>query len=137
MKPILAEKYGVNNIALFGSYSRDENTLESDIDILIRFKKPDYDSLYSSFSATAKMFVYPSPNRGKFNVVYYAPAPDTKYTLSIFDAKGARTYGRAYSLSTAYQQMNVDMRQNGKDVYRVVLSDKTGKTAAVGSVIIE
>lgn len=64
MKPILAEKYGVNNIALFGSYSRDENTSESGIDILIRFKNPDYDSLYSSFSATAKMFVYPSPNRG-------------------------------------------------------------------------
>ena len=90
-----------------------------------------------SDSATAKMFVYPSPNRGKFNVVYYAPAPDTKYTLSIYDGKGARAYGRAYSLSTAYQQMNVDMRQNGKGVYRVVLSDKTGKAVAVGSVIIE
>ena len=62
MKPILAEKYGVNNIALFGSYSRDENTSESDIDILIRFKKPDNNSIYRSFSTTAKMFIYPSPN---------------------------------------------------------------------------
>ena len=56
MKPILAEKYGVNNIALFGSYSRDENTSESDIDILIHFKNPDYDSLYSSFTMLQKVF---------------------------------------------------------------------------------
>lgn len=90
-----------------------------------------------SDSATAKMFIYPSPNKGTFNVVYYAPAPDTKYTLSIYDAKGTRTYVRTYSLSSAYQQMNVDMRHNGKGVYRVALSDKTGKAVAVGSVVIQ
>ncbi len=88
-------------------------------------------------SATAKLFIYPSPNRGTFSVVYYAPAPDTKYTLSIYDGKGARTYVRTYTLSSAYQQMNVDMQHNGKGVYRVALSDKTGKAVAVGSVVIE
>jgi len=90
-----------------------------------------------SDSATAKMFIYPSPNKGTFNVVYYAAAPDTKYTLSIYDAKGARAYVKTYTLSSAYQQMNVDMRTSGKGIYRVALFDKTGKSIAVGSIVIE
>ncbi len=40
LKPVLYEKYGVSELALFGSYSRDEQTHESDIDIMIDFYKP-------------------------------------------------------------------------------------------------
>jgi predicted nucleotidyltransferase len=40
LKPTLQEKYGVNELALFGSYSRDEQTKESDIDIMVDFSKP-------------------------------------------------------------------------------------------------
>ncbi len=40
LKPALQEKYGVSELALFGSYSRDEQTHESDIDIMIDFYKP-------------------------------------------------------------------------------------------------
>jgi uncharacterized protein len=40
LKPALYEKYGVNELALFGSYSRDEQTQESDIDIMVDFNKP-------------------------------------------------------------------------------------------------
>ena len=32
-------KYGVKNIALFGSYVKDTATKESDIDFLVEFKK--------------------------------------------------------------------------------------------------
>lgn len=37
---ILQERYGVQSIALFGSYARGEPTSESDIDLLIRLEKP-------------------------------------------------------------------------------------------------
>jgi uncharacterized protein len=40
LKPLLNEKYGVSELALFGSYSRDEQTGESDIDIMVDFSKP-------------------------------------------------------------------------------------------------
>ena len=36
-----AEKYGINNLGLFGSYSRDEGRYESDIDIIIETTEPD------------------------------------------------------------------------------------------------
>lgn len=37
---ILQERYGVQSIALFGSYARGEPTSESDIDLLVRLEKP-------------------------------------------------------------------------------------------------
>lgn len=39
IKPVLQEKYGVYELALFGSYSRDEQTAASDIDIMVAYKK--------------------------------------------------------------------------------------------------
>jgi uncharacterized protein len=33
------EKYGVEKIGLFGSFARDEGTIDSDIDFLVSFKK--------------------------------------------------------------------------------------------------
>ena len=40
MKSDLAKKYHVRSLALFGSYSRGEQTEESDVDILVEFDKP-------------------------------------------------------------------------------------------------
>ncbi len=39
-KKELEEKYNVKSIAIFGSYVRGTQTKESDIDILVEFKKP-------------------------------------------------------------------------------------------------
>lgn len=36
-----AEKYGINTLGLFGSYSMDEGRDDSDIDIVIETSKPD------------------------------------------------------------------------------------------------
>ena len=40
LKPILSDKYSVVRIGYFGSYSRNEQTGNSDIDILVEFGKP-------------------------------------------------------------------------------------------------
>ena len=39
-KPVLANKFYVKEINLFGSYVRGEETSNSDIDILVEFEKP-------------------------------------------------------------------------------------------------
>jgi uncharacterized protein len=41
-KPYLKKEFGVTKIALFGSYARDEQTLSSDIDLLIELKICDF-----------------------------------------------------------------------------------------------
>ncbi|SNZ10662.1 hypothetical protein SAMN06265182_1916 [Persephonella hydrogeniphila] len=38
-KKEIKEKYGVKNLYIFGSYVREEQTPESDIDILVEFEK--------------------------------------------------------------------------------------------------
>jgi hypothetical protein len=44
-KPYLYEKYGVTEIGVFGSYVRDEQKPDSDIDILITLSEPPKISL--------------------------------------------------------------------------------------------
>ena len=44
-KPYLAEKYGVDVVGVFGSYVRDEQRTDSDIDILIELERPSRISL--------------------------------------------------------------------------------------------
>lgn len=39
LKPILYKDYSVKQIGLFGSFSDDSNTDESDIDLLVEFEK--------------------------------------------------------------------------------------------------
>ena len=37
--PLLAERYGVEKLEVFGSYVRDEQRLDSDLDILITYRE--------------------------------------------------------------------------------------------------
>jgi len=39
-KPNLKKKYQLRSLALFGSYSRGDNTGDSDVDILVEFEQP-------------------------------------------------------------------------------------------------
>ena len=39
-RPMLAEQFGVVELAVFGSFARDQATDQSDIDILVRFDGP-------------------------------------------------------------------------------------------------
>ena len=45
VKPYLQEKYGVEKIGLFGSYSRNKATPESDIDIYVELKENTFRKL--------------------------------------------------------------------------------------------
>lgn len=39
-QPLLAERFGVRSLALFGSVARNEATAGSDVDILVEFERP-------------------------------------------------------------------------------------------------
>jgi predicted nucleotidyltransferase len=41
-KPYLAEKYGVTEIGVFGSYVRGEQCPDSDLDVLIELEDPPH-----------------------------------------------------------------------------------------------
>jgi hypothetical protein len=48
-KDNLRAKFGVEEIGVFGSYARNEQTADSDVDILIRFRKPSFHSLMGAY----------------------------------------------------------------------------------------
>ena len=45
-KPELAKRFGVAELALFGSTARDEAVPASDIDVLVRFERPADSKMY-------------------------------------------------------------------------------------------
>jgi len=45
-KAILTRRFGVTNLAVFGSAARDEMSSDSDIDILVRFDRPGTSKAY-------------------------------------------------------------------------------------------
>lgn len=53
-KPFLQEHFGVEDIALFGSYSRGEETTDSDVNILVSIKKPSYSLLMGLYAYLEK-----------------------------------------------------------------------------------
>ncbi len=44
-KPRLAEKYGVIEIGLFGSYAKSQGNIDSDIDLLVELRSPKFEWL--------------------------------------------------------------------------------------------
>ncbi|MBM9548754.1 nucleotidyltransferase domain-containing protein [Leptospira sp. 201903074] len=45
IKPILNHDFGVLQIGIFGSFAKDKINSESDVDLLVEMKNPDFDSL--------------------------------------------------------------------------------------------
>lgn len=46
-KAFLRENFGAINIGLFGSYAKDQQNLNSDIDFLVEFSEPRFDWIAS------------------------------------------------------------------------------------------
>lgn len=54
--PLMRQQYGVDSIGIFGSYSRNEQTETSDIDVLVKFSKPELKSLIGLLTFLEKRF---------------------------------------------------------------------------------
>ncbi len=56
IKPLLKQKYNLTEIALFGSYARDEQTEKSDIDIMVDYNPKTYKGFLYSIDEIEKLF---------------------------------------------------------------------------------
>lgn len=88
-------------------------------------------------SVSNKLFVYPNPNAGLFQVRYYtAPNNLSAKTITMYDARGAVVYRKSYTLTGPYDQLSVNMNGYGKGMYLLELSDNTGKRIKTAKVIV-
>jgi uncharacterized protein len=56
IKPRLQEKYQLTELALFGSYAREEQGPGSDIDVMVKLSTPNYRNLCSTAYALEDIF---------------------------------------------------------------------------------
>jgi hypothetical protein len=88
-------------------------------------------------SANGKLFIYPSPNNGQFNITYYNQGgASVKRIVTIFSTKGEKVYSNEFQITQVYQVINIDMRRNGAGIYHVVLSDAKGNKIKSGEVLV-
>ena len=90
-------------------------------------------------SGVTKLFIYPSPNNGKFQVRYFSDiniGSKNPAMLNVYDEKGTRVFSKNYGISPGYQQMNVDLGSHSSGIYRVELLDLNGDRIKTGSVFV-
>jgi subtilisin-like proprotein convertase family protein len=96
-------------------------------------------SITVTAAQTSQLYIYPSPNNGKFQVRYFNDLNDGQNTpaiLNVFDSKGSRVYTNRYILGAGYQSMGVDLASHGKGVYRVELLNTNGERLKTGNVLV-
>lgn len=82
-----------------------------------------------------KLFIFPSPNDGRFTVAYYNDGgASTKRTIVIFDSKGSMVYNGKFNISGAYTLIGIDLQRANTGIYYVVVGDANGKELATGKV---
>jgi subtilisin-like proprotein convertase family protein len=89
-------------------------------------------------SALGRMFVYPNPSSGNFQVrLYTPPNAAVARTLMVYNNMGNRIITKPYTQTMAWQQIDVDVRRNGKGVYWIEIVDKDGKRISMSRVLIQ
>jgi len=86
-----------------------------------------------------KLFIFPSPNNGRFQISYYtanAVTNPTKQSISIYDAYGRLVLKNEYNVTQQYQLHQMDMRAYGAGVYFVVLREANGNKIKTGEVVV-
>jgi subtilisin-like proprotein convertase family protein len=89
-------------------------------------------------SASGKVFIYPNPNSGQFQVRYYSIINNTGLPrgVNVYDARGKRVLTNSYSIGSPYARMDVDLRNHGAGVYWIEVVDVNGNRLAIGRVVV-
>ena len=88
--------------------------------------------------ASSKLFVFPSPNDGRFTVSYYNNGgSSTSRSVTVYDSRGSRVEFKKFTVTGPYTLLAIDIRPAQKGVYYVVVGDAAGKQLADGKVIIQ
>jgi len=85
--------------------------------------------------ASSRLFIFPSPNDGRFTVSYYNSGGAVgQRTIRIYNGIGSLVYDRAFPISGSYTLIPIDLQRMARGVYYVVVGDGTGERLAEGKV---
>jgi len=87
--------------------------------------------------ASTRLFIFPSPNNGRFTVSYYnSNGSNTQRTVTVFDSKGAKVYHSKFTVSGSYTLLPITIRPAQTGIYYVVVGDASGNRLADGKVLV-
>lgn len=72
-------------------------------------------------AATTKLFIYPNPSNGQFQIHYYTPYIANR-TISIYNAAGRMVARKEFNVTTNYTIMNFDLRNLPAGYYTAHIS---------------
>lgn len=82
-----------------------------------------------------KLFIFPSPNDGNFQISYYnAGGVNTQRRIIICDSKGSLVFDRKFAIAGSYTLIPINLERGSRGIYYVVVGDATGKRLAEGKV---
>lgn len=88
--------------------------------------------------ASERLFIFPSPNDGVFQVAYYnSTGAASSRTITIYNAAGAKVHHEKFAVTGSYTLLNLDIKPAAKGLYYVVVGDVSGKRIAKGNVLIQ
>jgi hypothetical protein len=85
-------------------------------------------------SVTGKLFIYPNPNSGQFQVRYYSALNNTALPrgVNVYDARGKRVLANSYTITAPYARMDIDLTSQSTGVYWIEVVDAAGNRLAMG-----
>ena len=89
-------------------------------------------------SISSNCFLYPNPNKGKFQVRYHSAAGNVlPRSATVYDDKGTRVLTQFFTIIAPYARMDIDLTQYGKGVFWVELGDLNGKRIIVCRAVVD
>jgi subtilisin-like proprotein convertase family protein len=85
-------------------------------------------------SVSGKVFIYPNPNSGQFQVRYYSIINNTNLPrgINVYDATGKRVLTQQYTITSPYSRMDVNLSNYSTGVYWIEVVDVNGNRLAMG-----
>ncbi|MFM7670986.1 MAG: T9SS type A sorting domain-containing protein [Bacteroidota bacterium] len=82
-----------------------------------------------------KLFIFPSPNDGNFQVSYYnAGGTNTQRRVMVYDSKGALVFDRKFAITGSYTLIPVNLERASRGIYYVVVGNANGVKLVDGKV---
>jgi hypothetical protein len=122
-RTVNVEQVGSYRVRLSETYSSGLTCSAQSADVVINATESD------------KLFIFPSPNDGRFTVSYYnISVTASQRRIVITDSEGKKVYDRLFAVSGPYTLLNIDLRSASRGIYVVQVGDAAGTRLATGKV---
>jgi hypothetical protein len=82
-----------------------------------------------------RLFIYPSPNDGRFTVSYYnSGGASGQRWIRVYNGLGSLVYDRTFPIAGMYTLIPIDLQRMARGIYYVVVGDGSGKRLTEGKV---